>query len=239
MATNLAGPLRPGNAPGGVSTDFEYGPLGAYPAQDPSKVHEYWNDFDNYVTGEWTETLGSGTIAVATATVDGGALVLTTVTTSDDAFTGAQAKGAFLGAADKRLWFKTRLQVDDATETDVVAGLYVTDTSPVASAPADGVYFIKLDGGLTVDLRVSNGGTTTTLSGLASMANATMIELAFAYDPNAARVDAFVNGIRVGSAPATNFPAGDLLRPSLGVQNGSAVGTRALTVDYVLAAKER
>jgi hypothetical protein len=164
---------------------------------------------------------------------------MTTVTTTDDAFTGQQGLGAFTGAVDKRLWFKCRFKLDDATQTDAVCGLYVTDTSPVASLPTDGIFFIKLDDAAVVDMHVRNGGTSTTLSAIATMANDTFIDLAFAYDPNAQRVHAYVNGSRVGSAVATNFPSGDLLRVSMGVQNGTAVGTRLMTVDYIMAAKER
>jgi len=113
------------------------------------------------------------------------------------------------------------------------------NTSPVASLPTDGIFFLKTDGALTVDFHVRNGGTSTTLSAIATMANDTFIELAFAYDPNANRVNVFLNGLRVASAIGTNFPSGDLMRLSMGVQNGSAVGTRLMTIDYIMGAKER
>jgi hypothetical protein len=224
------------NFPNGVTNAAESSALGSFGAPDPSKFHQFFDDFDTYQLTEWTQTLNTGTIARGDQ--DGGVVILTTVTTTDNAFTGQQHTAqTFLGELTKKLWFKSRFKLSDAIETDGIIGLYVTDTDPVATLPTDGIFFMKDDGDALLDFHVRNGGVSSSLTGIATLVNDTFVEVAFYYDKTA--VLAYVNGIRVGSLPLANFPSGDLMRVSMGVQNGSAVGTRVMTVDHIFVAKQR
>ena len=207
-------------------------------APEPHEAHVYFEDFDYLAQGDWTTTetsVGAGTGAAALADGDGGIIVITNAANDDDN-TFLQKKGeSFRFAAGKKLWFEARFKVSDATESDVVMGLQITDTTPLDVS--DGVFFIKADGATTFSGMVEKNNTATTTASVATLADDTYITLGFFYNG----VDAvryFVNRAYVSSSVVTNLPDDEDLTISFGVQNGEAA-VKTMTIDYIMVAKER
>jgi len=220
----------------GVTNVASDNPMNQLIIPDPTSVHLYYNDFDNYVAGDWivTETNAAATEALTDA--DGGALLITNTAVDDDLVGMQLAKESFVFASGKKLWFKARLTLGDATQADCVVGLHVTDTSPVASAPSDGVYFRKDDGDTNWDFMVRASSVDISETAAIGAASTNAIALAFYFDG----VDTFgyyVDGVKKGSVTTTSFPTTEL-NLSFCIQNGEAVA-KTLTVDYVMSCKER
>ena len=197
--------------------------------------HTYFEDFDYYTAGDWTVTETDAGATQALTDGDGGLLLITN-TAADNDLVSLQKKGeSFRFESGKALFFEARFKVSDATQSDVVIGLQITDTTPLDVT--DGVFFIKADGAATVDFRVEKNNTATTASSIATMANDTYIRLGFYYDGSSA-VQYFVNGTYTGSSVTTNLPDDEDMTVTIAIQNGEAVA-KTMTVDYVYVAKER
>ena len=197
--------------------------------------HTYFEDFDYYTAADWTVTETDAGATQALADGDGGLLLITN-TAADNDLVSLQKKGeSFRFESGKALFFEARFKVSDATQSDVVIGLQITDTTPLDVT--DGVFFIKADGAATVDFRVEKNNTATTASAVATMANDTYIRLGFYYDGISA-VQYFVNGSIAGSSVTTNLPDDEDMTITIAIQNGEAVA-KTMTVDYVYVAKER
>jgi len=197
--------------------------------------HTYFEDFDYYTAADWTVTETDAGATQALADGDGGLLLITN-TAADNDLVSLQKKGeSFRFEAGKALFFEARFKVSDATQSDVVIGLQITDTTPLDVT--DGVFFIKADGAATVDFRVEKNNTATTASAMATMANDTYIRLGFYYDGVSA-VQYFVNGSIAGSSVTTNLPDDEDMTITIAIQNGEAAA-KTMTVDYVYVAKER
>lgn len=223
------------NILGGVTNVAESVTLGSYIAPDPTAAHVWFDDFDAYVAGNWTvtETQAGATQAITDA--DGGVLALTNSAADNDLNQIQWAKETFRLAANKKLWMKARFKVSDATQSDLLVGLYITDTSPVASKPSDGVFFQKLDGSTSLTLQVGKNSTYSSAT-VATMANDTYVVVGLYYDGTAFQV--FANDVRVGSVAATNLVDDEDLAVAIAVQNGDA-NARTLSIDYLMIAKER
>ena len=197
--------------------------------------HTYFEDFDYYTAGDWTVTETDSGATQALADGDGGLLLITN-TAADNDLVSLQKKGeSFRFESGKALFFEARFKVSDATQSDVVIGLQITDTTPLDVT--DGVFFIKADGAATVDFRVEKNNTATTASAMATMADDTYIRLGFYYDGSSA-VQYFVNGTYTGSSVTTNLPDDEDMTVTIAIQNGEAAA-KTMTVDYVYVAKER
>ena len=205
---------------------------------DPTQFHTYFNDFDTYAAGDWTVTETSSTATQALADGDGGWLLLTN-SDQDDSLCALQKVGeSFLMEAGKKAFFKARFKVNDATESDVVMGLQVTDATPLSVT--DGIYFLKSDGAATVDLICRKNATTgsVTETAVATMADDTFVTLGWYYD-GAGLITYSVNGTVTGSMDASSSYLPDTdLTVSFAIQNGAGAA-KTMTVDYIYAAKQR
>ena len=200
-----------------------------------TNFHTYFEDFDYYTAGDWTVTETDAGATQALTDGDGGLLLITN-TAADNDLVSLQKKGeSFRFATGKALFFEARFKVSDATQSDVVIGLQITDTTPLDVT--DGVFFIKADGAATVDFRVEKNNTATTASAMATMEDDTYIRLGFYYDGSSA-VQYFVNGTYTGSSVTTNLPDDEDMTVTIAIQNGEAAA-KTMTVDYVYVAKER
>lgn len=220
--------------PNGVTNVGEDSLFAAMGQLAPTKFHTYMEDFDYYAAADWTVTETQAGATQALTNGDGGLLLLTNSAADDDLNALQKVGASFAFAAGKKLWFEARFKVSDATQSDVVVGLQVTDTTPLDTT--DGVFFLKADGSTAVSLVVEASSTATTTASVATLANDTYVRLGFYYDGDAA-VYYFVNGALGGKSATTNLPTADL-RVSFGIQNGEAVA-KTMTVDYVFVAKER
>ena len=205
---------------------------------DPTKLHQYFNDFDAFASADWvitTAEAGAGSATEALTAGDGGLLLITNAAGDNDNDFLQLAAESFKFATGKKMWFKARIAVNEVIQSDVVVGLQITDSSPLAVS--DGVYFISADGAATVDAVVVKDSAATTASAVATLVAGTMIDLGFYYNGKSA-VEVWVDGVKVATMAATNLPDDEDLAISFGVQNGEAV-VKTLTVDYVFASKER
>lgn len=220
--------------PNGVTNVGESNMFADMGQSSPSAFHNYFNDFDQYVAGDWTVTETDSGATQALTDGDGGWLLVTN-TAADDDLVALQKKGeSFRFASGKKLWFEARFKVNDATQSDLVMGLQITDTSPLDVT--DGVFFIKADGSTSVSLRVEKNNTATATT-VATMADDTFVTLGFFYDGDAT-IYYFVNGVLGGSSVTTNLPDDEDLTVSFALQNGEAVA-KTMTIDYINVAKER
>lgn len=227
----------------GITTVPKASPLGMYGLPDPTEWHTYFNDFDTYVAAQWTVTaVGTGTAALTN--LDGGALLLTNSAADNDSIQLQKVGESFALTAGKRAFFKARFKISDATQSDLIVGLCVTDTTLMgATAGAgvtDGVFFSKDDGVATLDVQCQKNATTgqTRAAAIATLANDTFVTLAWAYDGKS-EIGYFVNDVQVGTLAGTSAYLPDTtLTASFGIMNGEAVA-KTMTVDYLFAAVER
>lgn len=222
----------------GITNALSNTTLASFIALDPTRAHVYFNDFDTYVAGDWTITTteaGAGSATEALTNEDGGVLLITNDNADNDADFFQKVGESFKFASGKKLWFKARFKVSDATESDFVFGLQITDTTPLAVT--DGVYFQKDDGDTNLDFHVTKNGTSTSATAIATVANATYLVVGFYYDGVSA-IKYFVDDVQLGTSVTTNLPDDEELTISFGIQNGAAAA-KTMSVDYIFAAKER
>lgn len=205
---------------------------------DPTLFHTYFNDFDTYTAGDWTVTETDSGATQALTAGDGGLLLITNTAADNDLVALQKNPAAFTFTAGKKTFFRCRFKVSDATQSDLIFGLQVVDTTPLDVT--DGIYFLKADGAATVDFICRKNASTgsTSASAVATMANDTFIELGFYYDGQS-KVAYEVNGSVLGSLDASSTYLPDTTcTVSFALQNGEAVA-KTMTVDYVYVAKER
>jgi len=220
--------------PNGLTTAAKTAPMGEFILPDMTKAHIYMEDFDYYTAADWTVT-ETGVATQVLTDADGGALLITNAAADDDASFSNKVGESFLFATGKKLWFDCLFQVSDATQSDVVIGLQITDTTPLDVT--DGVFFLKADGAATIDLLVEKNNTATTTSSVATLVAATNIRLSFFYD-GVDKITIFADGVAVAASVTANLPDDENLTISFGIQNGEAVA-KTMTLDYVMVAKER
>lgn len=254
----MAAITTPTPSPSYISTRFPDGVTNAgptvamqnYPAPDPSRLHQFFDDFDSFsnvaTTGSalWVTNLTGASTTGVIADADGGVLLMDTASAgATDAF-WAQLKGydattdvaeTFTWESTKRMWFKARFQISDATQSIIRMGLWVTDTSPATIT--DGIYIYKADDAATMSFGLTASSATTSVN-IGTLVSATWTEVAWYYDPRQAAFIVYVNDIPVGrQATLTNAPTTELA-VSFGFQNGEAV-EKTMSLDYLLVAKER
>jgi hypothetical protein len=221
--------------PNGVTNVGEDSPFADLAMPAPTLFHTYYEDFDYYVAANWTVTETQAGATQALTDGDGGLLLITNTAADDDLVALQKVGESYRFASGKELFFEARLKVSDATQSDVVIGLQITDATPLDVS--DGVFFIKADGSTSVSLLVEKNGTATTTSSVATMANNTFISLGFYYN-GASSIQYFVDGVVKGTSVTTNLPDDEDMTVSIALQNGEAVA-KTMTVDYVFVAKER
>lgn len=231
----MSAPVR---YPSGVTNSKPTDDMGDFILPDPTSVHMYFNDFDTYVAAEWTITTtedGAGDATEALTDEDGGVLLITNDAGAADADYFNKVGESFLFEAGKKLWFKARLAVSDATLSDFVVGLQITDTTPLDVG--DGVFFQKDTAAATLDFHVEKDDTATSASAIATVEDGTYIVVAFYYDGKS-EVKYFVDNVHLGTSVTDNLPDDEELTISFGIKNGEAVA-KTMSVDYIMAAKER
>lgn len=233
----------PTRFPRGVTNVGKSDPLGQFGMLDPTKWIVYFNDFHTYAAGDWTVTeVGAGSRALTD--VNGGALLITNAAADNDRNELQKVGEGFLLAAGKKAFFKTRLKISDATQSDLLVGLAVTDTTLQGSVDGDGVtdgiFFSKDDGDTNLDIQVQKNTTTGQIRATAihTVVADTFVELAWYFD-GVSECRYYVDGVHKGTLDASSTYLPDTeLTVSLAIMNGEAVA-KTCTWDYVLACLER
>ena len=170
-------------------------------------------------------------------TIEAGGALLLTNDDADNDLDFLQLKGeSFKLSSSKRAYFSARFKVSDATQSDFVMGLQITDTTPLATT--DGVFFIKDDGDTNLDFIVEKDSTSTDTTAIHTMADDTFVTVAWFIDPDASKVFYSVNNAEPVSVVNTNLPDDEELTVSFGIQNGAAAA-KTMTIDYVNVMIER
>lgn len=205
---------------------------------DPTKYATLFNDFTSFSSADWVAT-ATGAATQALTAGDGGILLITNTAGNNDVV-GIQKTPAMLNfTAGKRSFFKTVLKVNDATKSQVIAGVQVINVDPTTAT--DGIYFNKALASTNIDVICRKDTTTgsTTATAVATMADNTYVTLAWYYD-GVSRVYFAINGTVLVSldASATYLPDATNLAPVFFLKNGEAVA-KNMSVDYFYYAKER
>lgn len=206
---------------------------------DRTNYHSFFDDFDRYVAADWTVTVtqaGSGNASQALTDGDGGQLLITNDNADDDRVFFQKVGESFKFELGKALYFEARFKISDATQSDLVMGLQITDTTPLSVT--DGIFFQKDDGDAYLDFHAKKDSTASDLTAIATLAADTFVVVGFYYDGSRSQIEVFVNDESVGYVPLTNVVDDEDLTISFGIQNGEAA-IKTMTVDYVFCAKER
>lgn len=166
----------------------------------------------------------------AVYTLNGGAFVLTTDDAEDDGL-NVQLNGEMfaMNASTKRVYFGINFQINDATQSDVLAGLCITDTT-LLGGMTDGVYFECLDGSTDINFVLEKDSTeTTSAAAVGTLADATNITLEFMFDGT--YVDAWVDGVLQTRLVTTNLPNDEWLTPSIHLLTGEGAA-QTMTVNW-------
>jgi len=233
----MATPTRFSN---GITTVRKDNVLGMFGLPDPTEWIVFWEDFDKSQFNNITDTTtwditNTGTGTIALTDVLGGCLLLTNAAADNDALFVQKKGECFKFTAGKKVFFKARFKVSDATESDFIIGLQITDTTPLDVT--DGVFFQKDDDDALLDFHVEKNNTATDKTAIATVVSDTFLEVGFYYD-GVSEITYFVDGVKKGTAAVTNLVDDEELTVSFGIQNGEAVA-KTMTVDYILAAQER
>ena len=194
------------------------------------------DDVTTYPT-EWTTTLVDGGVdgldSAGLGTTAGGVWKILTNDSENDGQNIQITGESFLPAADKPLYFGIQLQIDDATETDFIAGLCITDTT-LLGGMTYGIYFRKVDGSLSVATVSESNSVEEENTAMGTMANATNITLEFIMESNTS-IKYYVDGVLVATH-ATTIPTAEELTPSIHFLTGDA-SANTMLVDWLHAAQ--
>lgn len=186
----------------------------------------------------WKTTLveggGGDTTLALEAGATGGVLLLTTDLNENDG-ANVQALGeAFKLAAGKECYFGAKFKVSEATQSDFMLGLVITDAeNDILGGVTDGIYFRKVDASTTMNFVLEKDSTeTATAYGSAIVAD-TWYTVEFYFDGT--DVHWYVNGAEQ-AAPASfaNLPDDEYLTPSFQYLSGAA-GAQSMRLDWIRA----
>ena len=202
----------------GVSTAYTGEVLYSFPFPDPFHTGStqnlgssvYTNDFNTLIGTDYSVTGSSSTFALSNTVVGGAAVLTPGGTTTASA---AYKNGTFFQfQAGNRAWFSTRLQASAvAGSVSFYAGLRN------GSGTTDGLWFAKAASSTSINLVSTVGSTATTLlTGVATAAAATWVDLGWYFDGTDLLV--YVNSVIVGrvAAPTIGSSATTLTNAILG-----------------------
>jgi hypothetical protein len=214
-----------------------------------------WADFTSAgMASAFTSTLAASGTATVLSTEPGGAIRLSGAATTDDSGVNYQATHSGFGLVlGKEILFACRARFGESTSTDMptqcefAAGLSVQDTTTIASAPTDGIYFRKDDGDNLLDCVVRAGSAEVGLStGAFTMAKDTWYSFAIRVTPDPSTsgkgtVTFYVDGASVASIQISSLPmaASAMFAPFAAFLSGNNLGTKYVDLDYLGAQQAR
>ena len=182
----------------------------------------------------WTVTLveaGAGESTITCPDEVGGALLLTTDANENDGINMQLDGESFeLTSGQTAVYFGARLKASEATQSDFLVGLCITDTD-LLGGMTDGVYFRKVDGSTSVSAVTEKDSTETEATGVLTFAADTYYELEWYWVSGSVKF--YVDGVLVATH-TTNIPDDEQLTPSLHFLAG-ATTAKTLTLDWVRA----
>lgn len=241
MATHFKGPvLNKDIALGGSDQEarrwYSKMPIG----QDPAYV-VYFNDFlveQDYAAADWvitTTEAGAGNASEALAGDElCGALLITNDDADNDLDSLQHTQEVWKLASGKRLWFKTKVKINDVDQVDNFIGLCITDTTPLDTS--DRVGFQWTDADASIDVLTEKNSTETLTDSGVDAVDATYVELGLYWD-GVSSVYFFIDGKHVATH-TSNVPDDENLCVTIHHQNGEAAA-QTIHVDYIYVCMER
>lgn len=242
---------------GGLTQSAEFQPLGELGFPDPFYYALFADDFLPFRAGDYTITAAGGSVAATANGGTGGRILFTTGAVGGNFAEIQQPTANFAHVPGAKLAFLTRLNMADVTNTQIIAGLINTTTTPLA--PADGIYFQKGVGNTNITLTAVAGGVAVgqvTVPNLPNngFLNGADIDLGFVVDENE-DINIFVGYHLVGNKPNQNRtllgPVAKLrasartgalsilpVNPTIAIVAGTAAAQTG-NCDFILAAQER
>lgn len=193
--------------------------------------------------------VASGTIAIQ-ATL-GGYARLSGVATTDATGGQIQGPGIHANTVGKNIIFKAKATLNESTSTNVATesqqyvGLFPVDTTIDASLPTDGIYFVKADGGTTIQCvtRVGSSNTTTSVTAATFTQDKSAHRFGISVFPlgdSLSTVEFNVDGVTVARHVNVSLPASTvILAPAYAFRAGDATGTKWADVDYLGSYQDR
>ena len=251
----------PTHFPNGVTNVSAGRTFGSFDSMSPAKYTMYWNDFiktsDLGGTGalngatvsavDWvcTKVDGGGDNASVVSVTDGnGGLLTVTTDNAENDGVALQAKTEIIQiTTGKESWFESRLQVDDATQTDFLVGVGIKDTTPFAGW-TDSIAFKCDDGSTAIRLvsetNMSGSIVSASVTAVASVTDSTMMRLGWHYDGDS-KIKVFSDEVHVATlsvVSGTNLNTDEAMAPIFAVLTGEAAAQTAV-IDYIAAAQEK
>jgi hypothetical protein len=215
-------------------------------SQAPSSIAtDYTVLFDDFtgiaidLTNDWTEIKDTSASVAIAADAVGGRVALTSAATTDNDGASIQGNEIFRVATGRSIWFETKLQCNDADQTDIYAGLtvnFATNPEAVFTA-ADRIGFQVNDGDASILCKTEKDGTETSTDSGVDLEDDTDIRLGLRVESTGA-VYFYINQSLVATH-TTNIPDDENLTVAAASVSGSASGTRATSIDYILGAQSR
>ncbi len=211
----------------------------------PSNVEATFDFVHDEDLAAFTVTqIASGTAAVidTNATGRNGIVLFSSVDATEDKGAQIQQDALAFEMQDNRdLMFAARFAVSEAVQSDVIVGLAVADTSLIASAPTDGIYFQSIDGSNALRLVVRQGSTLQADAPVTDLVNDQFFTVAFRVrNVNGAQgtVDAWVNGTLVTTFAISALPNTPNLASSFAFMSGAAA-IQTASLDAISVAQGR
>ena len=204
---------------------------------DPGMAQVLFEDFNNVQAATlagWTATQAStGTWALADAG-SGVALADSGSSTATQGVNVQKIGECFLPAADKDIWYETRVKVVDTfNKAELFIGLSVTDTTIIATSANSSTDHIGwqcvTDDGVLL-FTAEKGGTGVTRAAT-TLVEDTWIKLGF-HVKGVSSIDQYINGVKVGTVNVTANITVAEITPSFVCQSGGT-NDPILHVDYV------
>ena len=197
------------------------------------------DDFVYELDTGWTAIKDSGaTVAIVADTV-GGELAITSAATTENDGGSVQGNEIFAVAANKNMFFQTRIKNNDVDQSDICVGFTVNfATNPENMLTAtDRIVFQVDDGDASILCKTEKDGTETSTDSGVDMVDDTYIKLGIAVE-GTGKVEFFINDNLVATH-GTNIPDDENLAIAAMSLSGSASGTRVTTIDYLMGARTR
>lgn len=165
---------------------------------------------------------GAGTSEAEASDESGVRVELVTAGNDNDGINLQLVGEAFQFASTRDIYFGISLEASDATQSDFLVGLAISDTTLLGGV-SDGVYFECLDAGTGISTVTEKDSTETQSDDEGTFADDTAVVLEFYFDGTT--VTFFIDGVNVGTS-TTNIPDDEALTPSIHFLNGAAGAER-------------
>jgi hypothetical protein len=231
--------------PGGISDAADNAQFANFAGLRPNRYFIFDDDFTRFNPTDWvvTETAAGSTQAINTD--PNGVLALTNVAAGAADATSIQWAGGsgavspqFVWQEDRDFLLYSRFKLSNPILSSGFIGLADADTSPVASVPLNGIYFVSTGLVAAVTGVIIKAGNTTAIFNMGNIGNATFIECLLYYNSSKGTWQAFRDNAIVGTVYTPDMSPTAQMAPTIGLMNASAAA-HSVGVDRLFIAKQR